>query len=127
MTPTGGAAFATAVRVIHRIHGDAAYGGTDTTPALGACLAERAQVVFGVAHLAQGRAAVGWDLAYLARTQPQCGVLAFPRHQLHRRAGAARQLRAFARLHLYAVQGAAHRNVADRQAVARLDRRIRAG
>src|SRR5699024_8986448 len=49
------------------------------------------------------------------------------RHQLHRGAGTACDLRALARLHLDAMHRGTHRNVAQRQGVAGLDRRILAG
>jgi hypothetical protein len=45
--------------------------GTDAAPALGAGLAERAQVVLGVADFADRRAALDVHLAHLAGAQPQ--------------------------------------------------------
>src|SRR5882724_19369 len=47
-----GAAFAAAVRVVHRVHRDAAHGGTDALPAARTGLAVLAQVVLFVADLA---------------------------------------------------------------------------
>src|SRR5262249_45789878 len=61
-----------------------------------------------------------------AGAKAQGGVAAFAGDQLHRGAGAARELRALARLHLDAVHGRADRDVAQRQRVAGLDRRVAA-
>src|SRR5215467_3644275 len=121
-----GAAFAAAVRVIDRVHCRAANGRADAAPALRTGLAELAQVVFGIADFADRRAAVGRHLAHLAGAKAQRGVAAFARDQLHRGAGAARELRALARLHLDAVHGRADRDVAQRQRIAGLDRRVAA-
>src|SRR5690606_29566219 len=99
------------VRVVDRVHGDAAHGRANATPALGAGLAERAQAVLAVAHLAEHGAAVGRHLAHLAGAQTQGGIRTFARDQLGRRAGAARELRALAGLHLDAVDRRTHRDV----------------
>src|SRR4029078_12690479 len=98
-----GAAFAATVRVIHRVHRRAANGRADTAPALRTGFAALAQIVFGVAHLADRGAAVGRHLAHLAGAQTQRGVRAFTRDQLHRGTGTARELRTLARLHLDAM------------------------
>src|SRR5690606_12259618 len=55
------------------------------------------------------------------------GVARLARDQLHAGAGGAGQLRALARLHLDAVDRRADRDVAQRQRVADLDRRVAAG
>src|SRR5690606_22860968 len=103
MTAAGGAAFAAAVRVIDRVHRDAAHGRPDAAPALRARLAELAQVVLIVADLADRRAAIHVHLTHLARAQPHGDVRALARDDLHRRAGAARELRTFAGLQLDAM------------------------
>src|SRR5262249_35750256 len=122
-----GAAFATTVRVIHRVHRRAANGRADTAPALRTGFTELAQVVFGVADFADRRAAVGRHLAHFAGAKTQGGVRTFAGDELHRSAGTARELRALARLHLDAMHRRADRDIAQRQRVARLDRRIAAG
>src|SRR5699024_7574526 len=43
MTPAGGAALTTAVRMVHRVHDHAAHGRAHTAPTLRAGLAKRAQ------------------------------------------------------------------------------------
>src|SRR5690606_26260289 len=96
-------------------------------PALGARLAQPLQVVLGVAHFADGRAALGRDAAHLARTQAERGVHALARHQLDAGTGGTGDLRALARLHLDAVHRGTDRDVAQRQRVAGADRGVVAG
>src|SRR6185312_15271814 len=123
---TGGAAFTTAVRMVHRIHHHAAHGRADALPAFGAGLAELAQVVFRVADFADRGAALHRDAAGFARTQAQRGITGFARDQLRGSTGTARELRALARLHLDAMHRGADRDVAQRQRIAGLDRRLAA-
>src|SRR5688500_8933115 len=122
-----GLGLATTVRVIDRVHGGAADGRLDAAPALGARLAQLLEVVLVVADFADGRAALVRYLAHLARAQAQHRVDAFAGDQLHAGAGGTRQLRALARLHLDAMHRRADRDVAQRQRVADLDRRVAAG
>src|SRR5512139_168071 len=119
-----GLAFAATVRVVDRVHDDAADRRTDAAPALGTGLAVDDQVVVFVAHLADRGAAVDVHLAHLGGAQADRRVEAFAGHQLHRGAGAAGQLAAAAGLQLDVVDDRADRDVADRQGVARLDRRV---
>src|SRR3982750_4063028 len=65
-----GAAFAAAVRVVDRVHGDAAHRRADALPALRAGLAVVTQAVLFVRHLTDGRAAVDVDLAHFTRAPP---------------------------------------------------------
>src|SRR3569833_2112868 len=124
MTTALGAAFAAAVRMVGRVHRRAAHRRADAAPALRAGLAERTQIVLIVADLADYCAAFRVDLAGLARAESQRRVRTFYRHELPAGAGAARELGAAARLHLDAVDRGADGDVAQRQAVAGLDRRI---
>src|SRR5690606_2556815 len=119
-----GLGLAAAVRVVDRVHGRAADGRHDAAPAAGAGLAELLEVVLVVAHFADGGAALGRHLAHLARAHAQHRVDALAGDQLHAGAGGARHLRALARLHLDAVHGGTDRDVAQRQGVADLDRRV---
>src|SRR6476660_9566605 len=91
-------AFAAAVRMVDGVHRDAAHRRPNATPALRAGLADLAQVVLLVAELADRRATIHMHLAHLARAQPRRDVLALARDDLHRRARAARELRALAGL-----------------------------
>src|SRR6516225_6928549 len=122
-----GAAFAAAVRVVHRVHRDTADGRADALPADRTGLAVLAQVVLFVGRLADGGAAVDVDLADFTRAQANLRIDAFARHQRDGRAGRTRDLRTLARLHFHAVDDRADRDVADGQRVAGLDRRFGAG
>src|SRR5690606_28461365 len=122
-----GAAFTAAVRVVDRVHGGATNGRANAAPTLGARLAQLLQVVLAVADLADGGAAVGRHLAHLAGAQAQGGVGTLAGDQLGAGASGTGQLGALAGLHLDAVHGRTNRHVAQRQAVADLDRRILAG
>src|SRR3989475_817739 len=75
--PCRGLSFAAAMRVVDRIHRDAAHGGPHAAPADASGLADRFQAVLLVADLADRRAAVDVHLAYLPRTQPDLCVAAF--------------------------------------------------
>src|SRR5690625_4138546 len=122
-----GLALAAAVRMVDGVHGRAAHGRLDAAPALGTGLAQLLQVVLDVADLTDGGAALGRHAAHLARAQAQRGVGALAGHQLHAGAGGAGHLRALAGLHLDAVHRRTHGDVAQRQGVAHLDRRIGTG
>src|SRR5712692_8095867 len=107
--PRRRAAFAAAVRMVDRVHRHAAHRRANAPPALASCLADRLEVVLGIAGLADGGAAVDVHLADLARAQPQLRVGALAREHLHpcarraqcpsarRRSGARRRRRAAAR------------------------------
>src|SRR6185436_2863373 len=120
------AAGAAAERVVHGVHRLAAHRRADAAPAVGAGLADHAQVVFLVANLTDRRAAVHVHAANLAGAHAKLRVLAFAREQLHAGARGTRNLRALAREHLDAVHRGADGDVAQRQRVARLDRGFRA-
>src|SRR5947208_5631908 len=87
------AARAAAQRVVDRVHRLAAHRRADAAPAVGAGLADLAQVVLFVAHFADGGAAVHVHAADLARAHAQLRVLAFTGEELHARARGARDLR----------------------------------
>src|ERR1700722_14643484 len=120
-------ALAAAVRVIDRVHDDTANRGTHAEPTYRAGLAEDAQVVLVIAHLADRGAAIDMHFAHLAGLQAQAGIHAFARRELRGSAGAARHLAALADFQFDVVYRAADRNMAQRHRVARLDRRIGAG
>src|SRR5690606_29219660 len=79
-----------------------------------------------VADFADDRAAAREHLAHFAGTQADRRVFAVARDQLHRGARRAGDLRTLARTHLDAMDRRTDRDVAQRQRVARLDRRIAA-
>src|SRR5690606_36210376 len=119
-----GLGLAAAVRVVDRVHRRTADGRLDAAPALGTGLAQLLEVVLDVAHFTDGGAALGRHLAHLARTQADQRVDAFAGDQLHTGAGGTGDLGALARLHLDAVHRGADQDVAQRQRVAGLDRRV---
>src|SRR6267378_4397183 len=125
--PCRGLPLTAAMRVVDRIHRDAAHGGPHAAPADAPGLADRFEAVLLVADLADRRAAIDVHLTDLARTQPQLRVAALSRKQLNRSARSARKLCAPARLHLDAVNRGADRDVPQRQGITRFDRRLHPG
>src|SRR3954452_23047249 len=121
VTTTGGLALATTVRVVDRVHHDAADGRALALPAHAAGLAPVDVGLLGVADLAHGGAAAQVDHPHLAGGHPQRGVLALLGQQLGAGAGRAGQLGAAAGPQLDGVHDRTGRHVAQRQAVARLD------
>src|SRR5690606_26189871 len=119
-----GLGFTTALRVIHRVHGGTADGRLDAEPTLGTGLAELLQVVLVVADFTDGGTALDRHLAHFTRAQAQGGVKAFTSDQLHGGTGGTGDLGALARLQLDPVDGGTHRDVAQRQGVAGLDRGV---
>src|SRR6266568_3858976 len=119
-----GPALTTTVRVIDRVHGDATNRRANALPADRTGLAVLAQLMLFVGHLADRGAAVDVDLADFARAQANLRVDAFARQQRRRSPGRTGDLRTLARQHLDRVDDRTHRDVADRQGVARLDRRL---
>src|SRR3984893_14504827 len=119
-----GLAFAAAVRMVDRVHHDAADGGPHAEPMDRSGLAEYPQVVLVVSDLADGRAAVDMNPAHFAGFQAHAGIHALARGELRGTAGTARQLAALADLPFDVVNSAADRDVAERKRIARLDRRI---
>src|SRR5262245_51738710 len=69
-----GLALAAAVRVVHRVHGQAADGGPDAQPARLAGLADPDDLVLDVAQLADGGAALHQHLAHRAGGEADLGV-----------------------------------------------------
>src|ERR1700761_1376166 len=100
VTATRGAAFATAVRVIDRVHHDAADMRADALPAVAAGLAHRLVRLVGVRHRADRRHAFAAHDAQLAGRQLQLGIAGIAADQLDIGAGRAGELTAVAGLHL---------------------------
>src|SRR5829696_1201189 len=111
-------ALATAVRVVHWIHGRAAGLGAHAHVALAARLAHRDVLVVGVADHADGGAALGAHHAHLAGGQAQRRHVALLGHELDARAGGAGELPAAARLELDVVHERADRHRGQRHRVA---------
>src|SRR5262249_24172187 len=115
-----GAAFAAAMRVIDRVHGDAAIVRAAAQPALAPGLADRDVHVIGVRHAADGGAAAAAPHALLARVEAQDDVILVAADELGVGAGGARELAALADLDLDIVDDGADRHVTKRHDVARL-------
>src|SRR5690606_26498446 len=126
MTTTRGTTFTTTMRVIYRVHYHTANGGTNASPALGASLAQGAQTVLTVGNFTDRGAALSVNLTHLTRAQTQSDVLTFFSQNLYCCTSRASQLTAFTRLHFHVVHRGTERDVAQRQCIAGLDRRLRA-
>src|SRR5215470_5694389 len=120
MAAAGGAPFAAAMRMVDRVHGDAAVVRTPPHPALAAGFADRDVHVVGVRHRPDRAHAAAVDEALLGRVEPQDDVVAVTTDDLRIGAGRARDLAALAELELDVVHDGADRNVAERHGIARL-------
>jgi len=74
----------TAVRVIHRVHGLASDGRTNTAPARGTRFTDLAQAMLFVADLADRGAALNVNLADFTRAQTHLSVAALASEQAGR-------------------------------------------
>src|SRR6185436_10728279 len=115
------AAFAAAVRMVDRVHCDAADRRAPAEPTHASGLAVRDVLVLEVADLTDRRPARGPHAAKLARRHLQERVVALLRHQLDLRPGRAPDLSAAPLAELDVVHDRTEGDVRERQAVARLD------
>src|SRR5258707_3407151 len=90
MTAARGAAFAAAVRMVHRVHGDAAVVRLAAEPAVAAGLADRDIHVIGIGDRADGPGTAAVNQALLARVQANDDVVMVAPDQLGVGAGRAR-------------------------------------
>ena len=116
--PVGRLALAAAVRMVARVHDDAADLGPQAHVAGAPGLAEVLVLVVQVRHLADGCDAVDADPPDLAGRQADLGVVAFLGEQLGRRPGRAHDLAALAGHQLDVVDRGAERDVRHRQGIA---------
>src|SRR6478736_1473333 len=121
VTTTGRLALTTTVRVVDRVHRDTADGGALALPAHAAGLAPVDVRLLGVAHLADRGAAAQVDVADLARRQSQLRVRTVLGDQLDAGTGRAGDLGPAPGPQLDGVHHGADRDVAQREAVTRLD------
>src|SRR6267378_2415542 len=124
---TGALAFAAAERVIDGVHRHAAHTRVAAEPARLPRLADRQQLVLGVADFADRGEAFAPHHPHLRRAEPQRDVVAFLRDHLHAGTGAAAQLAAAADLQLDIMYRRAQRNLEQRHRVADADIRARTG
>ena len=113
------------MRVVVRVHYDAAYFRTSAHVAFSARFAQAHKLVIEVAHLTDRRLATSEDVSHLAAGKTERRVLAFFRHQLSRGACGLGYLSAASRLHFDVVYERTDGNVRERQSVARFDVRVR--
>src|SRR5690606_37826096 len=109
MAAAGGPAFTTAMRVVDRVHDDAAIMRALAPPHGAARLAVIDIAVVGVRHRANGRQAGAVHDALLARRKPQDRHALVATDQLGVGAGRTRNLSALARLQLDVVDDGADR------------------
>src|SRR6202023_2390582 len=107
MTAAGGAAFAAAVRMVDRVHGDTAVMGLAAEPAVAAGLADRDVHVVRGRHRADGAGAAAVNQALLAGVQPDDHVVMVTADELGIGAGGTRELTALADLQLHIVDDGA--------------------
>src|SRR5829696_3124011 len=113
-----GLALAAAVRMVPRVHDDAADLGPLAHVPRAAGLAEVLVLVIEIADLSDRGHAADADPAHLTRGQAHLGVLALLGQQLRGRPGGAHDLAALARNELDVVDRRAERDVRDRQRIA---------
>lgn len=119
--PPAGPAFTSAVRMVDGVHGDAAHRRPPAQPPALPSLAPLDIRPLGVAHLPNRGPAPHIHIAHLARRQPQLRQLSLLAHQLCGRARGASQLGATPWSQLDGMHRRPHRDVGQRQRVARLD------
>src|SRR3954447_22004442 len=100
MAAAGGAAFAAAMRVIDRVHRDAAIVRPAPEPARAPGLADRGVHVVRIRYRADGRHALAEHQALLAGIEPQDDVILVAADDLRVGPGRARKLPALADLEL---------------------------
>src|ERR1700759_413507 len=122
-----GEAFAAAVRMVDRVHDDAAVMRAPAEPAGTTGLADRDVHVVRVRHRTDGAAATAVHQALLARVETKDDVVVVAADELRIGAGGTRELAALTDLHLDVVDDGADRHVAERHDIARLDVDIVAG
>ena len=120
MTTAGGAAFAAAVRMVDRVHDDAAVMRALAQPTMTTGLAHRRVHVVGVRDGANRRVALTMNEALLARIQTNRHITLVATDDLRVGAGRARHGAALADLHLDVVDDRADRHGRQRHRVARL-------
>jgi len=118
MAPSRGFPFTTAVRVIDRVHGDAAVVRPLPHPALATGFAEAYVFVFDITDLTDSRGALDGYASDFARWQLQHREVAFFRNKLRLRSRRTRHLAAFAGFEFNIVYDGTGRNVLERKRIA---------
>src|ERR1700732_183795 len=114
MTAARGAAFAAAVRMVYRVHGDAAVMRLASEPATATGLADRNIHMIRVRHRTDGPGAAAMDQTLFARVQTNDHVVMVAADELRIGTGGTRELAALADLQFHIVDDGADRHVAER-------------
>src|SRR6266480_7337962 len=121
MTPAGSPAFATAMGMVDRVHGDATHLRTFAEPTGTAGLAYGNILMVNIAHLTDSRQTILENHPHFTGGKLHLGVFPLFSHQLGKCSGTAGKLPAFAELKLDVVDYGAERDRPQRQRVTRLD------
>src|SRR4051794_8567667 len=127
MATARSATLTTTVRVVDRVHGDTTVVGALSEPAITTGLADRGVHVVRVGHRTDRREALAVNRALLAGIQANGHIALVASDDLSVSAGRTGYGAAPADLQLHIVDDGAHRHVADRHRVARLDVDLLAG
>ena len=125
--PPDDLALAAAVRMVDRVHDDAAIVRTTSEPATAAGLADRGIHVVGIRHRADRGEALAMNEPLLAGIEAQRDVALIAADDLRVRAGGTGDRAALADLHLDIVDDRADGNVGERHRIAGLHVDLKAG
>src|SRR5690606_559021 len=114
----------TTMRVVDRVQGNTTHSGTYAAPANGSGLNQAPLDVFTVGCCTSGGKPLAQDTAHLAGPQTNGVIGNFASYQLDGRTDTPDNLSTLAGLQFDRVDGATNRDIAQRQAVTRLDRRL---
>ena len=124
MTTAGSAAFTAAVRVIDRVHGNAAADRSDTQPTRTAGFAERSVLVIRIGNGAdRSQTLFAYDSQF-ARAELQLGITGILTDNLGIATGRTDQLPAFAGFKLNVVNNRTDRHVLQRHSITRFNVRL---
>src|ERR1700692_1341513 len=110
MTAAAGAASAATVRMVDRVHGDAAVVRLAAEPAVATGLADRDIHVIRIGHRADGAGAAAVDQALLARVQTNDHVVLIAADELGVGAGGTGELTALADFQFHIVDNGTDRD-----------------
>jgi len=121
MAATRSATLTTTMRVIDRVHGNTADVRAEAQPTGTTSLTEADVLLVGIRHGADGGHAFATDHPQLAGSETQLSVALVLTDQLDVGAGGASHLATLASLQLDIMNNGAHRNILQRQGIARLN------
>ena len=113
------------MRVINRIHNDAAHRRANPHPALNTCFAILTQTVLFVSNFANRSPAFNMDFSDLSRSHPDLGIDPFTSQQRCRSSSRSGNLRTGTWFQFYTVNCGTHRDIANWQRIADTNWRFR--